>query len=67
MITVKQLKEMLDQYPDDLRVVTSSEYDSSFKDAGEPVKRLIKKDEEGYHLLYPSQEDQADEEAVVLW
>lgn len=71
---VKELREMLEKFPDDMKVVSSSVFRKNFEDVkGEPIKRFVRKVHERdidwvqYEPLYSSQEDIADEEVVVVW
>jgi|GEM_PF-4476862 len=76
MLTVKELKKMLEEFPEDMKVVTSSAFRQNFEDLkGPPRQRLVRSftDEKiygdwvQYEPLYSTQEEKADEEVVVIW
>lgn len=71
---VKELREMLEKFPGDMKVVSSSVFRKTFEDLkGEPQKRFVREKRENdvdwiqYEPLYSTQEDIADEEVVVIW
>jgi len=73
---VGELKKMLEEFDDDMKVVSSSVFRQNFEDLkGPPRTRLVRsfKNEERfgdwrqYEPLYSSQEDIAEEEVVVIW
>jgi hypothetical protein len=73
-MTVSELKEMLDRFPPDMKVLTSSVFRKNFEDIkGEPIRRFVKIlhtediDWLQYQPLYSSQKDEADEEVLVVW
>jgi len=75
MLTVGQLKRLLENFPEDMKVVTSSVYRQNFEDLkGDPLTRHVRafqEDEMGdwmqYQPVYPSQTKETDEEVVVIW
>lgn len=76
MLTVGELKKMLEEFPEDMKVVSSSVFRQNFEDLkGEPQTRLVRKfyDEEyygdwaQYEPLYSTQKEKASEEVVVIW
>lgn len=71
---VRELKEFLNNFDDDMKVVSSSVFRRNFEDLkGEPIKRLVRKklnpgsDWVEYEPLYSTQAEQAEEEVLVIW
>ncbi|HUW48367.1 MAG TPA: hypothetical protein VMW36_06460 [Patescibacteria group bacterium] len=75
MLTVGELKTLLEEFPDEMKVVSSSVYRENFEDLkGDPIKRFVRcfKEEylgdwNQYEPLYSTQVKEADEEVVVIW
>ena len=76
MLTVGELKKMLEEFPDDMKVVNSSVFRQNFEDLkGPPRRRFVRtfKDEVKfgdwvqYEPLYSTELDKTDEEVVVIW